>query len=63
MAEIYMIFNANGGDIPRIRHEALGDARKEAKRLAQKEPNANFYILKVVESVRMSWNPFEITVY
>ena len=59
--EIYMIWNQTGG-IPRVRHGSLRDARQEAERLAEKEAGDTFYIVRVVESVRLK-EKFDVRTY
>lgn len=53
----YVVWNP-GGDAPFVRHGSVEKAREEARRLALLNPSAEFFVLRAVESVQYSTNPF-----
>ncbi len=56
--ELYVIWNPKGKN-PHYKHTSLEDAEKEAERLANANPNQEFYVLKAVKKakgiVKVEW--------
>ena len=55
---IYLVWNPDG-DKPKKKHNSVDEARKEARRLAEENHGAEFYVLRAVEAVRYRTGPFE----
>lgn len=43
----YMVWNEVGSS-PRVRHDNLDDAKKEASRLASAQPGVRFFVLQAI---------------
>lgn len=49
--------------MPQKRHESIESAQAEARRLAKLKPGTEFFVLRAMESVRYSENPYTVTKY
>lgn len=53
-SEMYYVFRASGGEMPRTPHDSLESAMEEVRRLAKKEGRRNlFHVVKCVATVRV----------
>lgn len=53
-SEMYYVFRASGGEMPRTPHDSLESAMDEVRRLAKKEGRRNlFHVVKCVATVRV----------
>jgi hypothetical protein len=57
----YYIYS--GKNSPTTFHETLGDAEREARRLAKLVPGIEFFILRAVKGIRYAEEPFIVTNY
>ena len=55
----YLVWKS-GGDAPTKRHELVESAREEARRLAESNPGMEFFIMRVIEGVTYSENPWRM---
>lgn len=55
----YMVWRA-GGDSPTRRHDTIESAREESRRLAKENPCMEFFILRAIEGVIYTENPYRI---
>jgi hypothetical protein len=55
----YMVWR-NGGSCPTKRHETIESAREESRRLAESNPCIEFFVMRAIEGVTYTENPFRI---
>ena len=56
MKQFWMVLNDNfySNDMPKKRHETLGNAEQEAERLAEKQPGDRFIVLAAISHCTVS---------
>ena len=59
---LYLVWNPAGNN-PQKRYWNVDEARKEARRLAEENQGAEFFVLRAVESVKYRTDPFECRSY
>jgi hypothetical protein len=55
---IYLVWNPLSEFPIKIRHEDAQSARDEARRLADKFPGTEFFVLRAVESIKRNDDPY-----
>lgn len=45
-ATFYIVWNPDGPTAPRFRHDTLGAAQREARRLAAAQPGQDFFVMQ-----------------
>lgn len=55
---LYLVWNPSGNSNPRKRHASVDSATQEAKRLAQENPDQEFFVLRAITSIKYSSDPF-----
>jgi hypothetical protein len=56
---IYIVWNP-AGENPQKQHDSCEEARREAKRLADKNKGSVFFILRAIESIEYRDDPWRI---
>jgi hypothetical protein len=55
----YLVWKS-GGDAPTKRHELIESAREEARRLAHDNPCIEFFVMRTIEGVTYTENPWRM---
>jgi hypothetical protein len=56
--EAFYLVWKSGGDAPTKRHELIESAREEARRLAKDNPQIEFFVMRAIEGVIYTENPW-----
>ena len=59
---IYIVWNTSKG-IPFKRHDTVESARGEARRLCEENHGHEFFVARVIESVKFRRDPYETKMY